>query len=233
MVDLTSEMAALWAALGPAPARRGRVIQFVSATSGEGVSTVTREFSRLAAVRARRPVWLVDADLAQPSQMEAVGAEPERFGRLGQPAAATPDGSTFFSVHPPVKTRDGREVPPGRLFSARSALGGRLWITCFRAEALRSGQRIETSAEPAYWDAMRRHAETVVIDAPAADRSDVAVTLAPLVDLNVLVIAAESTPAAQAAALRDLIESAGGRIAGVVMNRFAYEPPKLLRGLAR
>ena len=40
MVDLTSEMASLWAALGSAPAHRGRVIQIASATSGEGVSTV-------------------------------------------------------------------------------------------------------------------------------------------------------------------------------------------------
>lgn len=233
MVDLTSEMAELWSALGPAPARRGRVIQFVAATSGEGVSTVSREFARLAAVRARKPVWLVDGDLAQPSQLEAVGAEPERFGRLGAAASASPDGSAFFEVTPPARTRDGREVSAARLFSARPALGGRLWITRFRAEALRSGQRIETLPEAAYWDAMRRHAETVVIDAPAADRNDLAVTLAPLVDYSVLVVAAESTEVSQAAALRDLIESAGGRIAGVVMNRFTYRPPALLRGLGR
>ncbi|HST92594.1 MAG TPA: hfsB, partial [Brevundimonas sp.] len=65
MVDLTSEMAALWAALGPAPGHRGRVVQIAAANTGEGVSTVAREYARLAAVRARKPVWLVDADLAQ------------------------------------------------------------------------------------------------------------------------------------------------------------------------
>ena len=52
MVDLTTEMAALWAALGPAPGHRGRVIQIAAAGSGEGVSTVAREYARLAAVRA-------------------------------------------------------------------------------------------------------------------------------------------------------------------------------------
>ena len=72
MVDLTSEMAALWAALGPAPAHRGRVIQIAAANTGEGVSTVAREYARLAAVRARRPVWLIDGDLAQQGQLEAV-----------------------------------------------------------------------------------------------------------------------------------------------------------------
>ncbi len=70
MVDLTTEMAGLWAALGPAPAHRGRVILFAAATSGEGVSTVAREFARMAAVRGRRPVWLIDGDLSQQGQME-------------------------------------------------------------------------------------------------------------------------------------------------------------------
>ena len=79
MVDLTTEMAGLWAALGPAPAHRGRVIQFVSATSGEGVSTVAREYARLAAVRARKPVWLIDGDLAQQGQEDAVAAEAVSF----------------------------------------------------------------------------------------------------------------------------------------------------------
>jgi Mrp family chromosome partitioning ATPase len=98
MVDLTSEMAALWAALGPAPGHRGRVIQIAAANGGEGVSTVALEYARLTAVRARRPVWLVDADLAQQGQMEAVAADPVRFGRVGKAAIATPDGSIFFAV---------------------------------------------------------------------------------------------------------------------------------------
>ena len=78
MVDLTTEMAGLWAALGPASAHRGRVIQFASATTGDGVSTVAREYARLAAVRARKPVWLIDGDLSQQGQMDAIAAEPER-----------------------------------------------------------------------------------------------------------------------------------------------------------
>jgi hypothetical protein len=114
MVDLTSEMAALWAALGPGSARRGRVIQFVAAASGEGTSTVAREFARLAAVRARKPVWLIDGDLRQPSQLEAASAEPERFGQLGDPVFASPDDSAFFSVNPPVRAKDGRSIPPAR-----------------------------------------------------------------------------------------------------------------------
>ncbi|NBW06731.1 MAG: hfsB [Caulobacteraceae bacterium] len=231
MVDLTTEMAGLWAALGPGPAHRGRVIQFASAGTGEGASTVAREFARLAAVRARKPVWLVDADLAQQGQQETVAAEVERFGRLGSPAAASPDGSVFYAVTPPLMGRDGKLVDPARLMTARPCLGGRLWVTRFRAETLRSGQRAEPLPDARYWDAMRKHAETVVIDAPAADRNDVAITLAPYVDATILVVAAESTSPNEPVILRDEIEAVGGRIAGVVVNRSTYKPPSFLRRL--
>ena len=98
-------------------------------------------------------------------------------------------------------------------------------------ETLRSGHRVETVGEPQYWDALRRHADTVVIDAPAADRNDMAIILAPFVDITVLVVAAESTAANAPVILRDEIEAVGGRIAGVVMNRSTYRPPSFLKRL--
>lgn len=232
MVDLTSEMAALWAALGPAPGHRGRVVQIAAASSGEGVSTIAREYARLAAVRARRPVWLIDADLSQQGQMEAVAAQPDRFGALDKAAIATPDGSIFFAITPRVMDRAGKPVHPARLMTARPCLGGRLWVTRFAAEHLRSGQRAEAVSDARYWDALKKHADTVVIDAPAADRSDLAITLAPFVDATVLVVAADSTAANEPLMLRDEIEAVGGRIAGVVVNRSTYNPPAFLKRLA-
>ena len=231
MVDLTSEMAALWAALGPAPGHRGRVVQIAAASSGEGVSTIAREYARLAAVRARRPVWLIDADLSQQGQMEAVASQPDRFGALGKAAIATPDGSIFFAITPRIMDRAGKPVHPARLMTARPCLGGRLWVTRFAAEHLRSGQRAEAVSDARYWDALKKHADTVVIDAPAADRSDLAITLAPFVDATVLVVAAESTAANEPLMLRDEIEAVGGRIAGVVVNRSTYNPPAFLKRL--
>ena len=232
MIDLTSEMAALWAALGPAPGHRGRVVQIAAANTGEGVSTIAREYARLAAVRARRPVWLVDADLAQQGQLEAIIAAPDRFGRVSKPALITPDGSIFFAVTPRVMDREGKPVHPARMITGRSCLGGRLWVTRFAGESLRSGQRAEIIGDASYWDALRRHADTVVIDSPAADRSDAAITLAPFVDTTVLVVAAESTAAGDPMIVRDEIEAVGGRIAGVVVNRSTWKPPAFLRRLA-
>lgn len=231
MIDLTGEMAALWAALahtgGPGP--EGRVLQFVAAREGEGTSTVAREFARLAAVRARRPVWLVDADLENPCQLDAVAEQPERFGRVGPPASSTPDGSTFYAVRPPIRSRNGVPVADRRLTVARPALGGRLWVSRFSVELLPPGRRARVLPDAAYWTALRRHADTVVIDCPAADRSDTAEVLAPLVDATVLVVAAEDTEARHAGALKTRIEAAGGRCVGLVFNRAQVQTPKFLR----
>ncbi len=231
MVDLTGEMAALWAALGPARPDRGRVVQFIAATSGEGTSTVAREFARLSAVRARRPVWLIDADLSSQTQQHAVASDAERYGALGKAAAASPNGACFFTIQPPMRARDGAPIADARLISARPCLGRRLWVSQFRGDVLRAGQRALAVPRGAYWDAMRRHAETVVIDSPSADRSDFGLTIAPFADSVVMVVAAEAANAGAPAALRDELESAGARCAGLVFNRARAEPPPFLRRL--
>lgn len=229
MVDLTHEMAALWASLGPGRPDRGRVIQFISATSGEGTSTVAREFARLAAVRARKPVWLVDADLATQTQQAEIARATARFGALGRPAAASPNGSAFFTIQPSLRGRDGRPIADARLLSARPCLGRRMWVTHFRGDVLKAGQRALAMPRGAYWDAMRRHAETVVIDSPSADRTDFGLTLAPFADAVVLVVAAETADASVGAALRNELEGSGAHCAGLVFNRARAEPPGFLK----
>lgn len=226
-VDLSAEMAELWTALGPVPADRGRVVQFVSAAAGEGTSTIAREFALYAAQRAKRPVWLIDLDVFGGSQQRAVAADIKRFGALGKAAAASPDGSAFFSVGPEL---NGAR-PASHYFSARPAVGGKLWVTRFHAETLRAGQPVILSRQPRYWAALRTHAEYVVIDAPAAERSTAALTLGPVTDVNVLVLAAEAGDARGPAALRSALEETGARVAGLVFNRAQAQPPAFLQSL--
>jgi Mrp family chromosome partitioning ATPase len=134
-------------------------------------------------------------------------------------ASATPDGSAFFSLYPPLKDRQGRPMADSRLLQARAVLGGRLWVTRLRNEALQVAQRAQFLGTPHYWNAMRRHADYVIIDSPAADRSDAAITLAPHVDATVLVVAADEQDVGDPAALRDALEAAEGFVAGMVFNR--------------
>ena len=231
MVDLTSEMAQLWASLEPAAIGQGRVIQFAAAAAGEGTSTVAREFARFAAGRARKPVWLVDLDLNGAAQYRAVAAEPARYGPLGRQTAATPDGSTFFTVQPPAAGPDGRAVADARYLLAYPVANGRLWVTRFRSEALAPGQRPVLLPTGDYWRALRRHAELVVIDAPAVAGGQAAQTVAPFADFTVLVVAAEQGDAAGPAALKAAIEQAGGRCAGLVFNRARIQPPSFLQAI--
>ena len=86
---------------------------------------------------------------------------------------ASTASARLLLVQVTVTGRDGKPVPDSRLLTARSCLGGRLWVTHFHMEALRSGHRVEAVGEPRYWEALRPHADTIVIDAPAADRNEV------------------------------------------------------------
>ena len=231
MVNLTAEMAQLWASLGPPRPGRGRVIQFACASRGEGSSTIAREFARFAAGRAQRPVWLIDLDLMGPGQHAAVSAEAGRYGPLGRPAIASPDGSSFFTVQPPGRDRQGRAIADASYLAGQNAGGSRLWVARFRRDRLAGGQVPHLVSSPDYWNAMRRHAEMVVVDSPSADRSEAAVAMAPLMDTTVLVVAADGQDTRGPAALRDAIEQAGGRCAGMVFNRARIETPGFLKAI--
>lgn len=231
MVDLTPEMAQLWASLRASPKGMARVIQFVSARGGEGTSTVAREFARYAVDRVRRSVWLVDLDLMDSPQNDAMAAQSGRYGELGRQTAASPDGSTFFTVQPPARGEQGRPLADSRFLVAYPVGGPKFWVTRFRREDLRPRQTVHILPTGDYWKALRRHADLIVVDSPAADRSTAALTVAPFMDCTVLVVAADEGDAAGPAGLKDSIIAAGGRCAGLVLNRATVEPPGFLRGI--
>ena len=231
MVDLASEMAELLHALGPPPGGRGRVVQFVAATAGEGSSTVAREFARLASERTRRGVWLVELDVMSGEQYAAIAADPERYGFIGTASHASPDGSVFFAVEPPARRPDGIPFQNGPYLLAYAVGGRRWWVTRFRREALRVGQSVQILSSPDYWNALKAYADYVVIDAPAATRSRAALATAPFVDANVLVVSADNRDPSGPASLKAAIEQAGGVCAGLVLNRAAAEPPSMIKAM--
>jgi Mrp family chromosome partitioning ATPase len=236
MVDLSKDMAALlerldWGPSGQGPRGLGRIVQFVGAEPGEGVSTVAREFARVAAPRVRRGVWLIELDLMRGDQHAAIEADPRLYGPLGPATRASADGSMFFDVSPRIRGPDGRPWPDAGYLDAFPVGGSRLWVTRFRREALRPDQAVRILNTPAYWNMMRRHADLVVVDAPSARRSRVALATAALVDVNILVVAADRRDIEAPQALRDGLTQAGGRCAGLVFNRAGPEPPGFLKAL--
>ena len=228
-VDLSAEMAELWASLGLGAAGRSRVIEFIGASGGEGTSTVARAFALYAARAEDRRVWLVDLDLMGQSQAEALSANAAQGG-IGPAAAATPDGSMFFTVQPPLKRPDGRAWPDARYIGAHAVGGPDLWVTHFRREMMRGRQQVHVLPAPDYWNALRRHADLIVVDAPAAERSRAGLTVAPNMDAVVLVVAADHVDTRAPANLRDAVADAGGHCAGVFVNRVQVGAPRFLRG---
>lgn len=233
MVDLTAEMAQLWASLGPPPPGPARVAQFIAARSGEGVSTVAREFARFAAERTRGAVWLVDLDFADSAQYRLIASQPGRFGPLGAATAASPDRSCFFTIQPPARDPQGHVIGDTRYLIAHPVGRSKLWVTRFRREMIRPGQAVRVVKAPDYWNALRANAELVVVDAPAVDRATTGLALAPFMDFSIMVVSEDRADTAASAALKTAIEQEGGRCAGLVFNRASLQPPGFLKGLLR
>ena len=223
-------MAELWQALGAPPTGRPLAIEFIAARDGEGVSTVARELAFRLARSDHRRVWLIDLDLMGQSQAQLMADDPVRFGELGPAAQASPDGSTFFTVQPPLTRPDGRPWPDARYIGAHSVGGPGLWVTRFRREAMRPNQGVHVTPTPGYWTALKKHADVVIVDAPAAARSQAGLTVAPLMDEVVLVVAADETDHRGPVQLRDDPEAVGARCSGVFVNRVRLETPGFLRG---
>ncbi|HVN01338.1 MAG TPA: sugar kinase [Caulobacteraceae bacterium] len=232
MFDLSAEMAELWTSLGGGPGGRGRAIEFIAARDGEGTSTIAREFAFYAARTQGRRVWLIDLDLMAQTQTAVLERDPDRYGELGPASAASPDGSMFFSVHPPLKRPDGRPWPDARYISAHAVGGRGFWATRFRREALRPRQGVHVVPVGDYWRALRRHSDLVIVDAPAADRSQAGLTVAPFMDDVVLVVAADAHDVRAPAELRDELAAMGARCAGLFVNRVRLDAPAFFRGSA-
>ncbi len=229
MVDLSAEAAELWASLGPPAPGRARAVQFVAARRGEGASTVARELAAYVARRAGRTVWLVDLDLFGSPQHSYIAARPDLYGELGRPVSATPDGGVFFTVQPPTPLPDGTPAPDSKFLVAHQVGGDRFWVTRFRADVLRGRQAVHVLPSADYWQALKRHADLIVVDCPSADSSQAALTVAPFMDQTVLVVASDQPDVSAPARLRDALVAAGGRPAGVFFNRARIEAPAFLR----
>ena len=219
MIDLTHEMTELLSSLGQNPDSSGRIVMFMAAHQGEGVSTISREFARCAAAMASRPVWLIDADLDHQTQLAEIAKASHRFGPPGPLSQASPDGSAFFAITPPARDREGRIIPDARFVVARPFLDNRLWVSRFRDLNLKKGQRVSLFDQTSYWKAIRRHAQTVIVDAPSREVSRDGLALAPLVDAIILVVSEDMGEVESRMRLKSELETVGGRVIGLVYNR--------------
>lgn len=216
MRDLRKDVADLWRAASQLRSTRGgRVIQFISAHSGEGTSSVAASFALIAASRSTKTAWLVDLDVRKNPQYTAFshGAIKD-VSRPGHALDASLGAEQIYSV-----TGHENEPAYGKLLNAHQIQGLRLLITHFRNDRLSQGQRVQLRTAPGWWTALRAAADWIVIDSPATDRTRAGLAFVSQADGVVLVVKADETSAADVAGLKQDVELHGGQVIGVVMNR--------------
>ncbi len=218
MKDLRADLRDLHRALSQTPATEGgRTVMFMSARSGEGVSSTAASFALMAAEQARKPVWLIDLDLKRNHMFNtfAVGPFAEAFGGVGPPYSAALKTQPFFAVEP----EDPEAAQGLGLFTAHRVGERRLMVTQFDASKLKPNQGVRIRTQPAYWQAVRAATDWAVVDAPALELAGAGLAIASQMDRTVIVVKADETSPNDVDAVRREIEAHGGRVGGVVLNR--------------
>ena len=217
MRDLREDLESTWRPVTRALAARdcGRVIMFVSPTSGAGTTSVAASFACIAARRSEKQAWLVDLDLQRNQVFRGFEKRFARdIGRPGRAYDASLRQDPIYEVSPALA-----DVKQNKLLTAHDIDGLPLLITRFRNERLSGGQKASVKTSRGWWSALRKISDWVIVDAPALDRSSAAFSVMDEADAVVLVIEADVTRPEDVLFARRDIQARGGHVIGAVMNQ--------------
>jgi len=202
-VEMSQEMLGLYKVIDSMlPDMSNRVLQFLGSRSGEGTSTVIREFARIAAERIGRSVLLMDADRYHGTQSRFYSVASQcswidvlqESGEVGR-AVYRVNNSDLY-----VSPACNSSVPTPELFNSPRFEG--------------------------FWANLKLKFDLILIDSPPLTVSPDALALASKVDGVVLVVEAEKTKWRTARYVREQIERVGGNILGIVFNKRRYYIPE-------
>jgi Mrp family chromosome partitioning ATPase len=177
-----------------------RVVEIISATAGEGTTTVARELAHAVATSVGRRV-LVLTVLA-----------PRANGRAR-------DGTSLNdALEGELDLKSVVRQAPGTSFSETT-----LWATEGSSRYLFDSDWMEET-----FGKLAALADVIIIDAPAALSGFAGLALARQASGIVLVVEAERTRSPIVEQARRSIEANGGRIIGVVLNKRRFHIPRFL-----
>ena len=200
-VGLESEMLLLGQNIGallPDPGKN--VVQFLGASEKVGTSTLAREFSKVLANHSRKSVLLVESDLKQYEQHQALGVEP----KIGLEQLLHSDATLEQ-----VTTRVGKS-------------------NLFLTSVVSKVNLISSSRTEDLWKSVREKFELIVIDSPAVHTDVGGLTLCSSVDGVVLVLDADKTQASIARSAKEQILQNGGNLLGIVFNKRRFYIPDFI-----
>lgn len=191
---VAAELTPLLAAVRPLlDGATGVVLHFVAAAAGEGTSTIAREFALLAASTGRRRTLLID-------------------GARGDMQTAR-----FFGCDTARGLVDGMWIGFDEANLQRQVQGTSLSVACLVGE--QGSGPADAGTLSALYEQLRHQFELIVVDCAAMERGEYSTLMPEEADGIFLVIRAESTRPAVIVHAKSLVEQAGGRFLGAVLNR--------------
>ena len=224
-ISLRREAQKIYSLLNPVLAPgQGLVIQFISAHSGEGVSTIAREFALVASEYSEESILLADFDWGTDTQFRYF-LQPEKavcHGPLQAMEDCTLDSSLLI--------RSSKSRDPCRL--EFMGVGQSNLVLC-RLKAS-DPQVVHVSNVPEFWDTVRSRFGITVVDSSSASRSFDGITICGSMDAVIVVVAAESTRAHAVQDLCGKLRAQNAPLVGLVFNkRKFYIPPQVYRWMSR
>ncbi len=221
MRDLREDLELTWrtATRLPSSDGAGRIIMFVSPTTGAGTTSMAASFACVAARRAEKQAWLVDLDLKRNQVFRGFEKRFARdIGRPGRAYDASLRQDPIYAISPRLV-----DAKQNKLLTAHDIDGLLLLITRFRNERLNAGQKVSFKSSPAWWAAVQKISDWVVVDAPALERSSAAISMAAQADAIILVAEADQTRPEDIVLARRDLEARGGRVIGAVLNKIGAD----------
>lgn len=202
--DVVREMTALRIGLESAlEGETTRVVLFMSAVSGEGVSTVATEFASLLASDTRGRSLLLDLHARRAVTVpRPARARPRRAGRRGpRPPAVEPTGT---------------------------ARGGHPLGLAVMGDTMQSQGACSPTTLRAFLASVSTRFDWVVVDCPPALQAPESINLAPLATGVVLVVRSGFAKRPVVVRAVELLRKSGVRLLGCVLNRRRYEIPDFI-----
>jgi Mrp family chromosome partitioning ATPase len=187
--------------LGALPDASCRIIEILSASRGEGVSTVVRALAQAAATIANARVLVCDAT-----------PELDDYQHFGM----SPHGSLNEVVNSPAELRQVIEPVPGRGYA----------LCAVSDPGAGANVAVNLDVLDPVLAELRKQFDLVIVDAPSINRGILGPALAKKVDGVVMVVQAEHTRAPVVTEAQRIIEVNGGRLLGVVLNRRRFHIPR-------
>ena len=186
------------------PEKSMKVVLFVGATKGCGVSTSAANYAASIAQDSKARVLLVDANVRSPKQVIFATANPG-------------DGNAVISLERLLNDASAWQYPAGS--SNLYVLGAKcsLPLSVFRSDIFDD-----------FLNKVREFFNYVVVDAPPLSSHPETLLLSRKADGVILVIESEKTRKQAALWAKKQIETAGGKLLGVVLNKRKHRIPNWL-----